>query len=118
LHVFIIIIIIDNNFIIIIIFFPKKKIKKKIAFGDPYSKEFIDLKNYEVNPQRESFGWTSNNSIYAEVRRATVTRTYTQAHTQTHTPTGGTASQGGTLKMLCNINHFEPHVEIILNGQL
>jgi ribonucleoside-triphosphate reductase len=39
----------------------------EIAFGDPYSEEYIDLKNYEINPQREAYGWTSNNSIYAEL---------------------------------------------------
>ena len=37
----------------------------EIAFGT--SDEFINLKNYELNPQRGAYGWTSNNSIYAEV---------------------------------------------------
>lgn len=37
----------------------------EIAFGDPASKEFLDLKNYTKNPHRSSFGWTSNNSIIA-----------------------------------------------------
>lgn len=37
----------------------------EIAFGT--SDEFINLKNYEINPQRGAYGWTSNNSIYAEV---------------------------------------------------
>ncbi len=27
----------------------------------------LDLKNYKVNPHREQYGWTSNNSIYAEL---------------------------------------------------
>ena len=38
-----------------------------ISFGDAHSEEFMDLKNYEVNPHRASFGWTSNNSIFAEL---------------------------------------------------
>lgn len=39
----------------------------EVAFGDPFSEEFLDLKNYEKNPQRETYGWTSNNSIFAEL---------------------------------------------------
>lgn len=39
----------------------------EIAFGDPTSEEYLDLKNYERNPTREEFGWTSNNSVFAEV---------------------------------------------------
>ena len=39
----------------------------EIAFGAPDSDEFLDLKNYEVNPHRASYGWTSNNSIFAEL---------------------------------------------------
>ena len=39
----------------------------EIVFGDPYSEEYLDLKNYEVNPHRDQFGWTSNNSIFAEL---------------------------------------------------
>jgi len=39
----------------------------EIVFGDMNSKEYLDLKNYEVNPQREEYGWTSNNSIFAKV---------------------------------------------------
>ena len=39
----------------------------EIVFGDPYSDEYLDLKNYEKNPERESFGWTSNNSIFADI---------------------------------------------------
>lgn len=38
----------------------------EIAFGDPHSDEYLDLKNYDVNPQRKEHGWTSNNSIFAE----------------------------------------------------
>lgn len=39
----------------------------EIAFGDPYDVEFLDLKDYTKNPERESFGWSSNNSIFAEI---------------------------------------------------
>ncbi len=35
----------------------------EIAFGDPDSDEYIDLKNYTKNPQRAAYGWTSNNSV-------------------------------------------------------
>lgn len=39
----------------------------EIVFGDPTSEEYLDLKNYEKNPHREAFGWTSNNSVFAEL---------------------------------------------------
>ncbi|KAJ2836445.1 hypothetical protein J3B01_002839 [Coemansia erecta] len=39
----------------------------EIAFGDPHDPEYIDLKNYDVNPHRAAFGWTSNNSVFATV---------------------------------------------------
>lgn len=39
----------------------------EIVFGDPNSDEYLNLKNYKVNPQRESFGWTSNNTVFAEL---------------------------------------------------
>jgi intein/homing endonuclease len=39
----------------------------EIAFGDYTDKEYLDLKNYKKNPKRESFGWTSNNSVFAKV---------------------------------------------------
>lgn len=39
----------------------------EIAFGDPADDAFLDLKNYRVNPHRAAFGWTSNNSVFAEV---------------------------------------------------
>lgn len=39
----------------------------EIAFGSPDSQEFLDLKNYEVNPHRAEYGWTSNNSIFADL---------------------------------------------------
>jgi len=39
----------------------------EIVFGDPQDNEYLDLKNYKVNPDREQYGWTSNNSIFAEL---------------------------------------------------
>lgn len=39
----------------------------EIAFGEPECEEFLDLKNYAVNPHRADYGWTSNNSIYAKI---------------------------------------------------
>ena len=39
----------------------------EIVFGDPNSDEYLDLKNYKVNPHRDQFGWTSNNSVFAEL---------------------------------------------------
>ena len=38
----------------------------EIVFGDPHSEEYLDLKNYKVNPHRVEYGWTSNNSVFAE----------------------------------------------------
>jgi len=39
----------------------------EIVFGEADNDEYLDLKNYEVNPHRETYGWTSNNSIYAKI---------------------------------------------------
>ena len=39
----------------------------EIAFGEPDSEEYIDLKDYEINPHRMEYGWTSNNSIFANL---------------------------------------------------
>ena len=39
----------------------------EIVFGPADSEEYMDLKNYEVNEHRAEFGWTSNNSIFAEL---------------------------------------------------
>jgi ribonucleoside-triphosphate reductase len=39
----------------------------EIVFGDPQSDEYINLKNYKKNPEREMYGWTSNNSVFAEL---------------------------------------------------
>lgn len=38
-----------------------------IAFGEPDDDAFLNLKNYEANPERAAFGWTSNNSVFAEL---------------------------------------------------
>ncbi len=37
----------------------------EIAFGAADDEDFLDLKNYDLNPWRESYGWTSNNSVFA-----------------------------------------------------
>jgi len=39
----------------------------EIVFGDPTNEEYLNLKNYKVNSHRELYGWTSNNSIFAEL---------------------------------------------------
>lgn len=39
----------------------------EILFGDFDDDEFINLKNYEVNPDRQEIGWVSNNSLFAEI---------------------------------------------------
>ncbi len=39
----------------------------EIVFGEPDNDEYLDLKNYEVNPHRAEYGWTSNNSIFADL---------------------------------------------------
>ena len=38
----------------------------EIVFGD-MSLEYLNLKNYKINPHREVHGWTSNNSVYAKI---------------------------------------------------
>lgn len=38
----------------------------EIIFGDG-SEEFLDLKDYEKNPDRAEWGWASNNSIYGKI---------------------------------------------------
>ena len=35
----------------------------EIALGHPADETFLDLKNYDKNPERAAFGWASNNSI-------------------------------------------------------
>ncbi|KAJ1644089.1 hypothetical protein J3B02_002554 [Coemansia erecta] len=39
----------------------------EIAFGEATSSEYLDLKNYKVNPHRAQYGWTSNNSVFAKL---------------------------------------------------
>jgi len=39
----------------------------EIALGDFRDEVFLDLKNYERHPERAKYGWTSNNSIFAEL---------------------------------------------------
>ena len=39
----------------------------EIAFGSPSDAAFMDLKNYEVNPHRAEYGWTSNNSVICKL---------------------------------------------------
>jgi len=39
----------------------------EIAFGEYDDSEYLDLKNYDINPQRREYGWTSNNSIFAKL---------------------------------------------------
>ena len=39
----------------------------EIAMGEYNDKDFIELKNYEKNPDRMDYGWVSNNSIFAKI---------------------------------------------------
>ena len=39
----------------------------EISFGDPNEDEYVDLKNYEKNPHRAEYGWTSNNSVFCDI---------------------------------------------------
>lgn len=39
----------------------------EIAFGEEGDDAFLDLKNYEVNPHRAAYGWTSNNSVFGRI---------------------------------------------------
>lgn len=39
----------------------------EIAFGNADDEEYINLKNYEKNPHRMAYGWTSNNSVFAKI---------------------------------------------------
>lgn len=39
----------------------------EIAFGPADNQEFLQLKNYDKNPERMEFGWASNNSVLADV---------------------------------------------------
>jgi len=35
----------------------------ELAVGSPYDEEFLNLKNYDSNPDRSDIGWMSNNSV-------------------------------------------------------
>ena len=39
----------------------------EIAFGEEGDEAFLDLKDYEKNPHRAAYGWTSNNSVFARI---------------------------------------------------
>lgn len=39
----------------------------EIAFGEPEDVVFANLKNYKLCPERQAYGWTSNNSVFARV---------------------------------------------------
>lgn len=39
----------------------------EIALGHPDDKDFLNLKNYDTNPERREYGWVSNNSLKVEV---------------------------------------------------
>jgi len=39
----------------------------QIVFGDPNDENYLNLKDYKINPQRQNYGWTSNNSINCKV---------------------------------------------------
>lgn len=38
----------------------------EIALG-PNSEDYLNLKNYDKHPEREGYGWVSNNSVFAEL---------------------------------------------------
>lgn len=38
----------------------------EIALGYPYDSEFLNMKNYTLNPEREILGWMSNNTVILE----------------------------------------------------
>lgn len=39
----------------------------EIAFGDYNDQEYVELKDYAQNPDRAAYGWTSNNSVFADL---------------------------------------------------
>ena len=41
--------------------------RSALLAGGDNSEEFLDLKDYSKNPERESWGWSSNNSVLAKV---------------------------------------------------
>lgn len=38
----------------------------EISLGYPYDNEFLNMKNYTLNPEREILGWMSNNTVILE----------------------------------------------------
>lgn len=38
----------------------------EIAFGEADDETFLNLKNYDLYPERSAYGWTSNNSVFVE----------------------------------------------------
>lgn len=38
----------------------------QISFGPADNEEYLDLKNYKINPERQIWGWSSNNSVFAK----------------------------------------------------
>lgn len=50
----------------------------QIVFGDPNDDNYLNLKDYKINPQRQNYGWTSNNSINCKIGMD-----YTKAATKT-----------------------------------
>ena len=38
----------------------------EIAIGHASDTAFVNLKNYELNPERAAYGWVSNNSVYVQ----------------------------------------------------
>lgn len=46
----------------------------EIALGSPEDEEFLNLKNYTLNPERANFGWASNNTIIVSPTRKDYTR--------------------------------------------
>eukprot|EP00362_Geleiidae_sp_MMETSP1317_P002435 CAMPEP_0201282544 /NCGR_PEP_ID=MMETSP1317-20130820/5930_1 /ASSEMBLY_ACC=CAM_ASM_000770 /TAXON_ID=187299 /ORGANISM="Undescribed Undescribed, Strain Undescribed" /LENGTH=81 /DNA_ID=CAMNT_0047595525 /DNA_START=34 /DNA_END=279 /DNA_ORIENTATION=+ len=39
----------------------------EVAFGEMDDPEFLDLKDYDKFPERNTFGWASNNSLFAKL---------------------------------------------------
>jgi len=54
------------NFIGVCVVSGNVRRSAEIILGEN-EEEFLNLKNYLINPEREEFGWASNNSIFAKV---------------------------------------------------
>lgn len=39
----------------------------ELALGDIDDSDYLDLKDYDINPERAAYGWASNNSLHAKV---------------------------------------------------